>query len=447
MNQAAAQGSLWLNLSAQLKGALAQRMVKGVGWSVFGGGISSASSLLAAILVARTLGPERFGALGLIQSTLNTFIIFVGPAVGLTATKFIAELRHNHPDRAGRILGLTVATTCVVSAALAIGLVAGAHYLAETTYRASYLAPALRIAAAALFLSGINGAQVGALAGLEAFGSIALANVVKGLMTFPLLWIGARYWGIEGAVFALVAVAFIGCIVAEILLRRSLREAKLSISFRDMSEHAHLLLTFSLPAMLTSGMVLVAMWLGNVLLVRQPNGYVEFGIFNAANQWRAAILFLPSMVVQPFLPILSSLIGTGQVLRFRKVLVVSVALSTFAAIIPALVAGLLSSQIMAAYGTGFAHAHLTMALVVVATLLAAPTMAIIQAMNAMGLLWTSAGMHSLWVIAFLVSLVYVLGQGAQGLASAYVVSYLFQLILLGGYILVHVRKLTRADSK
>ena len=429
------------DIRRRLKGALAQRLMRGVGWSVAGGAISSASSLLAAILVARMLGAEKYGALGLIQSTLNTFIIFVGPAVGLTATKFIAELRHRRPRRAGSILGLTLATTYVLSAVLAVALIAGANYLAVSTYRAPFLAPLLRLAAIALFLSGINGAQTGALAGVESFRSIAIANLVKGITTFPLMWFGTKYYGIEGAVLALAAAALIGCVTSEILLRRALRAAHLRASFERLRLYAVLLLTFSLPAMLTSSIVLITMWLGNVLIVRQPGGYAEFGIFNAANQWRSAILFLPSMVVQPFLPMLSRLAGEGRLVQFRKLLLVNIAASSVAALGPSVVAILLSRQIMTAYGAAFAHARLTMVLVVLATLMAAPTMAIIQAMNSLGRLWTSAAIHVAWVALFLLALQTSLGHGAQGLASAYLVSYIGQLVLFVAYIQFRVRAL------
>jgi O-antigen/teichoic acid export membrane protein len=435
--------SFRVGLRASLNGAIAQRLIRGMSWSVLGGGTAAASSLLAGILVARMLGPEKFGALGLIQSTLNTFVIFVGPAVGLTATKFIAEHRERQPVFAGRVLGLTIVAASGLSATLSVILIAASHYLAANVYHASFLAPLLRIAAAALFLSGVNGAQTGALAGVEAFGSIASANLVKGLATLPLMWFGTKYLGVEGAVLALVAAALIGCIMSEWLLRRALRKASLSVLYRSIWANASLLVTFSFPAILTSGMVLVAMWLGNVLLVRQPGGYSEFGIFNAANQWRTVILFLPSMIVQPFLPILSGLTGGGDLLRFRKVLVTSVALCAVAAFVPAVGAIVLSKQIMSAYGSAFSHAALTLILVVTATLLAAPTLAVNQGLNSLGKAWASAGIHSIWVLIFLGTLLMTVKRGAEGLALAYTVGYLTQILVFAWYIRVRLPVLGR----
>jgi O-antigen/teichoic acid export membrane protein len=402
-------------------------------WSMLGGGVSAASTLVAAILVARMLGPEKFGALGIIQSTLNTFVIFVGPAVGLTATKFVAEHRETNPEHAGRVLGLTIVVAYSISGILALVLIGGAGYLAGAVYKSDSLAPLLKMAAAALFLSGINGAQSGALAGVEAFNRIASVNFVRGLTLLPLMWFGTKYFGIEGAVFALVLTALIGCVASEWHLQHALRVSKLKVSYRGIWVNSRLLISFSFPAILTSSMVLVAMWLGNVLLVRQPDGFAQFGIFSAANQWRSVILFLPSIVVQPFLPVLSGLIGAGDFMRFRKVLFCSVVLCAASALVPALGAALFSLQIMAAYGAAFKHAQLTLLLVAFATLLAAPTLALNQGLNSLGRAWTSAGIHTIWVTVFIGSVALFGARGAGALALAYTVGYFVQLVVFGWY--------------
>ena len=408
--------------------------------------MASTSTLLASIFVARLLGTSEYGALGLIQSTLGTCISVLGPGVALTATKFVAEHRTTQPHLAGQMIGLTYATALIAALILAGGLAASARPFAEVVYRAPSLAPLLRPAAIALFLSVLSGAQTGALAGLEAFGSIAVANLVKGLAVFPLMWLLTRSFGIAGAVWATAIVAGIGWLAMEWSLRRALGAARLRVLFRGIWVHARVLVTFSLPAMMTSGMVLVTMLVGNILLTRLPNGYGELGIFSAANQWRAVILFLPNMVVQPFFPMLAGLAGGRRLGLFRRVLVASVVLSSLAALLPAVATAGLALPIMSAYGHEFRVGRGTLLLVATASFLAAGSLGIIQAMNSLGKVWESAGIHALWVAAFFATFAAVAHYGARGLAGAYAVAYLVQLLALVYYVAVPGASLTRESA-
>jgi len=47
-------------------------------------------------------------------------------------------------------------------------------------------------------------------------------------------------------------------------------------------------------------------WLANTILVNQRGGYDEMGMLNAANQWGTAAMFLPGILLQVALPLLST---------------------------------------------------------------------------------------------------------------------------------------------
>jgi O-antigen/teichoic acid export membrane protein len=427
----------WLELlqplTSRIEGPAARRLVKGVSWSVAGGVISSASTLVASVFVARLLGPAEYGALGIIQSTLATFIVFAGPALGLTATKYIAELRESDPERAARILRLNNTVAFLLGGVLALVVFVAAPYLASKTLAAPYLVIPLQMAAPALFLTSINSAQIGTLAGFEAFGRIAKINLLRGIVIFPVMWYLTMHYGLGGAVVSLSIVAAIGCLASSWSLRRETRRAKFPFSNQGYWSEARLLITFSLPAMLSALMYLAPSWLANVILVREPNGYVEMGVFNAANQWRSAILFLPSVVTPTFLSILANLAGTGRMAQYRKVFLASVVGITLVALAPASVIAIASGQIMGAYGTGFSHGALVLVLIAIATALAAPCMAILQSITSIGNLWSSVVMIGVWGAIFLVSVLFFKRLGAEGLAIAYMIAYAVQLILFASY--------------
>ena len=92
---------------------LYRRFAKGVMWSFIGAVISQSLTLLASIPVARMLGANGYGELGIIQSTLAMFALFAGTSLGFTATKYVSELEETNPERAGKLIGLTYDTAII----------------------------------------------------------------------------------------------------------------------------------------------------------------------------------------------------------------------------------------------------------------------------------------------------------------------------------------------
>lgn len=155
---------------------LAYRLARGAFWSLIGAVLARGLGLISSIIVARMLGKSGFGELGIIQSTVGMFGTFAGFGLGITATKFIAEYRTTDPSKAGRIRGLSSAFAWLSSLLTSIILFFAAPWLAEHTLGAPHLASLLRISTIFLFITSINGAQTGALAGFEAFKTVAKIN-------------------------------------------------------------------------------------------------------------------------------------------------------------------------------------------------------------------------------------------------------------------------------
>ena len=63
----------------------------------------------------------------------------------------------------------------------------------------------------------------------------------------------------------------------------------------------------AIPIITASSIVNVSLWMAQVALVQQSDGHRWMGAYQAANQWRSMVFFLPSKVLNAYLPILSSL--------------------------------------------------------------------------------------------------------------------------------------------
>src|SRR4051812_9933668 len=84
------------------------RFAHGAAWSVVAAGIAQSLGLPLAVITARLLGSEGFGALSLIQGTVSMLGVVAGMGLGSTAIKYVSELRTTNPRRSGHIVGLSL---------------------------------------------------------------------------------------------------------------------------------------------------------------------------------------------------------------------------------------------------------------------------------------------------------------------------------------------------
>ena len=178
--------------------------MSGALWSLSGALIARGLGLLASMLVARMLGKEGFGELGIIQSTVGMFGIFAGFGLGMTATKIVAEYRDQDPSKAGRTIALSNLVAVGTGALMTLALLVLAPWLASRTLAAPHLSRLLRIGSGLLLLGAVTGAQTGAMAGFEAFRALALVNLLTGVLAFPLMVGGVWMGGLRGASLGLL---------------------------------------------------------------------------------------------------------------------------------------------------------------------------------------------------------------------------------------------------
>jgi O-antigen/teichoic acid export membrane protein len=406
-------------------GTLRHRLATASFWSLMGMGVAQACALAMNLVTARLLGVGGYGQLAIVLNTMGLLGIFAGLGLGLTSTKYVAELRSIDPERAGVILGLVNRVVLWSGAAMAAILFLLAPALATGILNAPQLVLELRIGCLLLFFNEINGVQIGSLAGYEAFRRIAAVNLLRGLAGLPIGVAGAWLFGLRGAVVAAVVAAAIGMALSHVALDREAKRHGIKITTHGMRREASILWHFSLPAFIASAVIGPVGWVGNAMLVNTPGGYGQLGIYNAASQWRTTVTFLPQVLGQAALPILSSLWGSGRGRSTRRVLMMSVATSAVSAIPVAIVLIFASDFIMSLYGPGFAGNGAVLAVVALSVVLLTIQMPVGQMVAATGRMWVGAAMNVAWSAVFIVAVVLFLshGMGALGFALAGLVAY------------------------
>ncbi len=369
---------------------------------------------------ARFLGKEGFGALGMIHSTAGMFGVFAGLGLGLTATKYVSEFRRQDPMKAGRILALSGSAAVVSGGVITVLMILLAPYLAQYVLASPQLAAPLAIGSGLVFFGAINGYQTGALAGFEAFETIARVNIFVGLLSFPLIVLGVWRGGLQGAVWGSVASLAINWVLNNRALRRECARANIFWQFASCHRELSVMYSFSLPAFLASIAVGPAMWVCNAWLVRQPQGYAQLGIYSAADKWRLLILFVPTSIFTMVLPMLSNVHGESNAAGFRKVFRANLQLNAGLALFAAVLISAFAVPIMTVYGDSFRSGR---AVIVVLAFSAVPEVlnsALGQPLIAAHRMWRRFAFDLLLVVV-LVGLAWVLipKWGALGLAASY----------------------------
>lgn len=405
---------------------VASRLASGTFWSLVGTVLGRGLSVIASIFVARQLGKQDFGALGIVQSTMLNFSVFVGCGLGLTATKHLPEFRSSNPERAGRILVLSGMVAMLVGAAISLVFVVAAPWIAERVLAAPRLTGLVRVGALLLFLNTLNGSQTGALSGFEAFKSIARVNLWTGLITFPIMLGAVLAGGLAGGMLGLAASAGVNWLLSHVALRRECRKFGVTLAFKGVSKEWRVISGFSLPAVLGGVVLGPVNWLCSTILVNQPGGYAEMGVFNATSQWFALVLFLPGLLSQVLLPVLSDTLSNGDTRDARGLL--KLALGANAATVVPCVAVLSAASpwLMSLYGKGFEKSWPVLVISLITGAIFALQSPVNQLLNAKGMLWIVLCSNLLWGLLFTGLTWAFIDKGAIGLVSARLAAYVIQ---------------------
>lgn len=411
------------------KSPLGYRLAKGAFWSFAGAVIARGLGLASSFFVARLLGKEVYGELGILQSTVGMFQVFAGFGLGLTATKYVSEFRVSNADKAGRIICLSEIVAAATGLIASGFLYVFAPWLAAHTLAAPHLDGFLRIGAILILLGAVNGAQTGTLAGFEAFRAIARINLIVGLASFPLMLAGAYFYKLEGVVWGLVGSMGLNWYLNYAATKIQARQNGIPLKFSQGWSEWRILLKFSLPTVLQSMMIGPVMWVCNTILVNQANGYSEMGIFNAANQWRTAVLFLPGAVGSIVLPVLSHLQGQNDHNRYKKVILYNLYLNGGISFLIASLISISASIIMSTYGPGFSGGSMVLIISVYSAVLVAINHVVGQAIASEGKMWWGFLFNILWALSLFAGAYYLIPLfGAKGLAIAFFIAYLLHSI-------------------
>ncbi|WP_302577156.1 oligosaccharide flippase family protein [Phocaeicola barnesiae] len=314
-------------------------------WTLFGNAIGKGLTVLSGILVAKLLGKDVFGEYGLLKNTLLIIAIFSTMGLGYTSTIFVSRYKQDNENILYSFIKSLLYITFLFSGIIAFLIFIFSSQIA-CFLEDSRLSMGLKYLSVIIIFNALTTTQIGILAGFKLFKQTAYINILSGILNF-IFSVGLTYiWGFNGALLALLLSQVINYLLNYLILRK-----QLSFLNRTNNQKAPLLpiLRQSLPIALQEMSLSITHWLGTLLLLRLSN-YGEVGLYSAASQWSAVILFIPIALRNVVLSYLSYKQSSDQ---RNKILLTVMSLYVVCTLVPSILIHLFSKTIIQFYGESF----------------------------------------------------------------------------------------------
>ncbi|MGO3706438.1 MAG: oligosaccharide flippase family protein [Mesonia hippocampi] len=394
-------------------------------WSVLGTIVSKVLVFYGWVIVANFLGKELYGEVGIVRSTINLFLVFVGSGLGLTATRYIAQYKQQDIDKIGKVVSLTLITTVIFGIIISVLFYWFSPELAKML-NAPKLTSTLEIGAILLFFGGLNGSLKGCLEGFQLFKLSAIANILFSITLFLGLYLGARTNLVENTFLGFLLANIVYCVFQVYFLWKELAKLKLPIDIK-LKEQLPILIKFTIPAILSGAMVIPFKWVTETVLVNQPNGYEQMGLFSAIILFQLFLFTAANTINTPFITLMAK---KKENFKLDKL---NVLLPWFIGVLAALPLICFPEILGLFFDKEYiddVNFHNTQIIILFFTIIMLYKQGIARIMVLNNLMWFSFFSNLVWGLTLILTFYFLKEKGALGLAWAYLVAYSVNIIII-----------------
>lgn len=426
---------------------LFMRIARGAFWSVAAGVVSRTFGLLTAIIIGRMIGRVSFGELGIVQSTVVMLSTFAGFGLGSMTTKYVAEYRFQDPKKALGVVHMAMTVAIMTGLGMMIAALLMSQWLAVNIFNNAAMARYLASGSVLVLVTSVGTVLFSALSGYEDFRTIAKINVSQGIFSTVLAVLLVRSYQVQGAIIALIAGVVIGIILCARVLYAEYRRNGLPLSAYSAAIDWGIIGKYAVPALVSALLVTPTTWATNTVLVNQRNGYAEFGLFTAANQWRMGIIFVLSSLTSGLIPVFSETHSRQDRTDFKKAIAFNYRISWSGALPVAIAMIMWGDALAGLFGKQFNGAGPIIGVLAAAVYFQIIANTVGTVLAGSGKMWTATLMNTGWAaILVIATLLFVPRYGALGLAYAYLGAYILHCIWVLSYAELRlVRMLTRGQ--
>ena len=404
-------------------------------WAIIGSFISKGINFASIAWIARILGPEIFGEYNVIQTTVGMFGTVSGLGLGLAATKLIAEWREKDIQKVGKIIGTLYLISFLVSLTVAIIFFLSAGWISNSLLNNGNLSLLLQITSVLVIFDSINGVQNGVLSGFELFKEITIINSFIGIISSPLLIVVTYLYGLTGLTIVLLLTRLLNIGANRFYLQKKFKTLSISVTPKLNKDVLKSIFGISIPSFLSSFATSPINWVATTLFINQPSGYKALGTYNAANQLKTLVLFLPESAGKVTIPQLANSFGSGDLKKFKSTVLLTFVFNVVLAVLTAIALYFFGGIFQQIIGVKFELSNALIIIVLATGILIAATNAIGYIFICSNLIWYDFLLRILWGITLIILILfYGRYNGAIGfgisMLGAYIVNMFGQVLVL-----------------
>lgn len=378
-------------------------------WAVFGNGIGNCLLLIAGIFIARILGKDLYGEYGMVKTTMFHIGYFATLGLGFTSTKFIADAVQQAKGCLRNIIRISLLTTFSFSLILCFLLFLFsrtlAYWIDEPTVE-----PAFKALGIIIVFRALNVTSIGILAGFKDFKWTGINSILSGLILLVTAYPLTTIWGLTGAFIALSLSQGFNTILNICFVFKRYK----SVIGEDRVGNN--IISFTIPVAIQELSYMISTWGGTMVLTKYAS-LGEVGLWSAASQWNAIILFMPSLLANVVLSYLSGL--SNQQDSHDKMLKKMLAINFICSFIPFIIVYVLAGFISSFYGTSFVELKSILRVLIMSTIFVCLSNVFQSNLLSIGRNWLLLFARIIRDFLLLASLWIVLCYGVEHAALAY----------------------------
>ncbi len=253
--------------------------------------------ILAALLIPRLMGPTTYGRFALFLSVY--MILDMATDIGFTQVfgRFLPEMVRRTPQRAAHLLHELLIVGIVIT--VAVSLVVGIPLYASGQFEMKPFWWGLMMVL--LLASKVKGTLFAFLYGLNDIARFSARELLRSILTLVLVVVLHHYYGLTGALVALVLNEALLLVVAVVWTRTFLFQAIAPIRWTDLKPYLAFGIAFYVP-MLCWGLLQRA---GNPLIEILTGHEEQIGFFDVANQYLTLTATFLGLIFTTLLPSLT----------------------------------------------------------------------------------------------------------------------------------------------
>jgi O-antigen/teichoic acid export membrane protein len=398
-------------------------LVSHVSWSMLSHLFSRGSMMLSAVLLARFLTEHDFAVYSYFQMTATMIATYAAMGLGVTASKFFAELNHENEEKRTDVIK-SIGTLWVLSIGLAFAAALVVFLIPIASLTSGLNIPVWLFALCVLVMA-LDIIPSGGILGLEQYKKVALISFFTGCINLIGAYISTKKNLPIYSMWALVMGCATQAFGEMYVIRRSVGW---SIFFRlFVFDYSKLKNVFSFvgPMFLVSVMAGSGTWILGKIILNGSDGKHEFALYSIGLQWFSLALFIPGMISRVVLPrLIRSKRNDNQ-----NTLYLSGAMALTASIAFAIIGIFFRDLIMSLYGSEYAmNSSSLILLYLLAAIFYAPANTLGNALVAHGyqLIWLFITM--VWFFAVLITGFLFVDLGSEMGAYAQMIGGLVMLI-------------------